>query len=344
MSLSLSQLQFAALLLLTLTAYGCSQSNHRSTEQFSGATMGTTYHIKYLPKSNTPKLVELAKLIDDELASVNRQMSTYQDDSELYQFNASSSTDWQAVSKETVEVVRLGLQFNELSNGAFDITVGPLVNLWGFGPDPEPTKMPKEAEVRKLLDSVGSDKLQVRIDPPSLKKSNPSTKVDLSAIAKGHAVDRVAAILRKHSIESYFVEIGGEVRVLGVRLDGQPWQIGIEQPNTRSRELHRIVSMNTGAIATSGNYRNFYNLDGKRLTHFIDPQTGMPIDSNLLSATVIMDDCASADAAATTLMVMGSQAAQTLIAREKWAAMLIVNKDGNLETITSPQFEERIAQ
>lgn len=306
--------------------------------------MGTTYQVKYLPKSNTPKLVELAKLIDDELSSVNRQMSTYQDDSELYRFNASSSTDWHAVSKETVEVVRIGLQFNKLSSGAFDITVGPLVNLWGFGPDPEPTKMPKEAEVRKLLDGVGSDKLQMRLDPPGLKKSNPSTKIDLSAIAKGHAVDRVAAILRKHGIESYFVEIGGEVRVLGVRLDGQPWQIGIEQPNTRSRELHRIVSMKTGAMATSGNYRNFYDLDGKRLTHFIDPKTGMPIDSSLLSATVIMEDCASADAAATALMVMGTEAAQTLIAKEKWAAMLIVNDHGNLETIVSTQFEEWLAR
>lgn len=341
MTVSIQQL-CTYITLIALCICGCSRSHQRSTEQISGATMGTTYRIKYLPESTTPKLVELSKLIDEELVTVNLQMSTYQDDSELAKFNSSSSTDWQPVSQATIDVVSIGLKYHELSNGAFDVTVGPLVNLWGFGPDPEPNKLPREEEIRKLLESVGSDKLQVRTDPPSMRKMHPNCKVDLSAIAKGHAVDRVSRILQENGVINYFVEIGGEVRVAGTRQDGQLWQIGIEQPNPKSREIHSVVAMKSGAIATSGNYRNFYNLSGRRLTHFIDPKTGDPIDGNLLSATVIMDDCASADAAATTLMVIGAEAAQSLIAQQQWSAMLIIDNGGQLETITSPKFQALI--
>jgi FAD:protein FMN transferase len=329
---------------MALVNAGCDRT-YRATESIIGQTMGTTYSIKYIPGVDSPELKEIGKVVNEELLKVNQQMSTYIDDSEISQFNASSSTDWFEVSADTAKVVHLALSIHHLSNGAFDITVAPLVNLWGFGPTPEPDEMPSDAVIDELLQFVGSEKLQVRLEPPALKKQIAGMKIDLSAIAKGHGVDRVAHKLDLAGVNNYFVEIGGEIRTKGTRLDGLPWQVGIERPDPEKRALHQVVGLSNGSMATSGDYRNFLELSGKRVTHFIDPKSGRPVASELVSASVIADDCATADAIATALMASGTlNNAIELTERYKWATLLIAKHEDKLETVSSVAFENRLAK
>lgn len=342
--LTLNHLQ-KILLLVPLLIVGCSNGSgeaRRAAESISGSTMATTFSIKYQPSNDTPGIADVAKVVNDELAVVNQQMSTYLEDSEVSKFNQSQSTDWFTVSDETARVVDLALQYNRLSEGTFDVTVGPLVNAWGFGPSPTPTSPPSALQIATLLTSVGSDKLQVRLDPPALKKALPSVLIDLSAIAKGHGVDRVIERLSNLGIKNMMVEIGGEVRTSGTRADGQNWQVGIEVPDPRRRALHRTISFSNLALATSGDYRNFRQVGSEQVGHFINPKTGRPIEPEIASASVLMPDCASADAIATTLMASTLENALRLSTLHQWPVLLIVRREDQFETITTPQFEELV--
>lgn len=327
---------------MPLLVVGCSNSSNearRAAESISGSTMGTTFSIKYQPSNDTPGIAKVAKVVNDELAVVNQQMSTYLEDSEVSKFNQNLSTDWFTVSDDTARVVDLALQYNRLSEGTFDITVGPLVNAWGFGPSPTPASPPSALQIATLLTSVGSDKLQVRLDPPALKKTLPSVQIDLSAIAKGHGVDRVIQRLNNLGIKNMMVEIGGEVSIRGTRADGQSWQVGIEVPDPRQRALHRTISFSSLALATSGDYRNFRQVGAEQVGHFIDPRTGRPVQPDIASASVLMPDCASADAIATTLMASTLENALRLSTLHQWPVLLIVRRGDQFETITTPQFE-----
>ena len=183
-------------------------------------------------------------------------MSTYLPDSEVSLFNVSQSTDWIAVSSETAQVVELAQQISDVSNGAFDVTVAPLVNLWGFGPGKQAAGVPSETEIQAAKSLVGYRQLFVRHEPPGLKKAIPELQIDLSAIAKGHGVDRVGELLEKNGIQHYFVEIGGEIETRGTRPDDKPWKVGIESPQREKRSIQMILELSNAAIATSGNYRN----------------------------------------------------------------------------------------
>lgn len=304
--------------------------------------MGTTFSIKYQPGIDTPGIAEVAKDVNDELVVVNQQMSTHLEDSEVSKFNRSQSTEWFTVSVDTARVVDSSLQYSRISEGTFDVTVGPLVNAWGFGPSPAPKSPPSALQVASLLLSVGSDKLQVRLDPPALRKTLPSVQIDLSAIAKGHGVDRVIQRLSKLGIKNMMVEIGGEVRTCGTRTDGQGWQVGIELPDPRKRALHRKISFSNLALATSGDYRNFHQIGAEQVGHFINPRTGRPIEPEIASASVLMPDCASADAIATTLMASTLENALRLSTLHQWPVLLIVRRENQFETITTPQFEELV--
>ena len=187
-----------------------------------------------------PRLTQISQEIESELERVNAQMSTYLTPSELSRFNQQTSDEWFPVSTETAAVVELALQLTRESDGAFDVTVGPLVNLWGFGPTPRRSQAPSQADIATALEAVGSDKLQVRLVPPALRKTHPALQVDLSAIAKGHGVDRVADVLERMQFSSYFVEIGGEVRTKGTKPGGQAWQVGIEQPSSGRTQRCRV--------------------------------------------------------------------------------------------------------
>ncbi|WP_082674486.1 FAD:protein FMN transferase [Thiohalocapsa sp. ML1] len=311
--------------LLLLALAGCGPREHTLT--LAGPTMGTSWSVQ-LPRP--PAGVDQAALyagITAVLEEVNARMSTYQADSELSRFNAAESTDWFPVSDELVRLVDTALAVSTLSDGAFDVTVGPLVNLWGFGPEVQADELPAQAEIDAALVRVGWTLLHTRTEPPALRKDRPDVYVDLSAIAKGHGVDRVAAVLEAAGVRDYLAEIGGELRGRGVNAEGEPWRIAVERPDPGRRAVLRVVALTDQAMATSGDYRNFFELDGRRYSHSIDPATGRPVDHQLASVTVLAERCGEADAWATALLVLGPERGRAL-ADERGLAALFVERIG----------------
>lgn len=333
-----------ALALGSLSLAACNRPHQLPTLQaITGQTMGTTYSVKLgQAAAGAPELTLVSQEIEAELASLNAQMSTYLTTSELSRFNQQASDEWFPVSQETADVVGLALQLTKQSDGAFDVTVGPLVNLWGFGPMPRQSQAPSQADIAAALQAVGSDKLQVRLAPPALRKTHPALQVDLSAIAKGHGVDRVVNVLERLQYSSYFVEIGGEVRTKGTKPGGQAWQIGIEQPRSEQRSVAQVLSLSDQALATSGNYRNYFEIDGRRYSHTISPKTGWPIEDAIASASALADNCALADGVATAMMSAGFDAGLALAERNGWAVMLVrPTADGGFETVESTAFTQK---
>ena len=313
----------------------------KSTEPqqlLQGSTMGTTYTIRYLPELGCAVPADMQQLINEELLRVNQQMSTYRKDSEISRFSDSRSTDWFSVSAETAKVVDLSLQISTFSNGAFDVTVAPLVNLWGFGPGKRENTIPSETEIATAMVSVGYRQLTVKFDPPALKKSHPALQIDLSAIAKGHGVDRVAGLFRKHGISNYFIEIGGEVFADGTRADGKPWQVGVEAPLVNEQKIHTVIGLSGAAMATSGDYRNFFEVGGQRYSHTIDPSTGRPVTHQLASASVVAENCALADAIATCMMVLGPEQGLELAESKNWAVLLVQRNNDQFTSTCSEDF------
>nr|WP_255775346.1 FAD:protein FMN transferase [Microbulbifer sediminum] len=305
--------------------------------------MGTRYHLTIVDAPDGVTREGLQSLVDSELVAVNQEMSTYIPDSELMQLNDGPVGEPVPVSAPLAEVVGLALDIYRRSEGAFDITVGPLVNLWGFGPTPEPQQVPAQAEIDSLLAQLGSDALVLERKPDRLTRKRP-VQLDLSAIAKGYGVDRVARLLDDLGVANYLVEIGGELRTRGHNPDGREWRIGIESPTTAGHVVHKPVRVSNRAVATSGDYRNYYERDGVRYSHSIDPRTGRPLSHQLASVTVIADNCAEADGLATALNVMGADAGLQLAEREGLAVfMLVKTKDGFEERYSSafaPYLEE----
>ncbi|MHC4444006.1 MAG: FAD:protein FMN transferase [Planctomycetota bacterium] len=293
--------------------------------------MGTTYNVKYIESPDAGQCPDNTKLrnhIQACLDDINQKMSTYIPESELSRFNAHSPNTPFAVSKETVEVFQLAQRISEMTNGAFDITVGPIVNAYGFGPQPRQAMLPTDDQLTALRKTVGFDRVTVDPQAGTLTKSGQDVYCDLSAIAKGYAVDKVAEWLNAlRCIQSYMVEIGGETRVKGRNAHNKPWRIGIEKPSEKSRTIHRAIELTDRAIATSGDYRNFYTHNGKRISHTIDPRTGRPVNHNLASVSVIHQRCAEADAWATALMVLGPDEGYKLAEKYRIAAMFLVRQE-----------------
>lgn len=300
-----------------------------------GQSMGTYYSVKF-PADAAPA----GPLHDDiraVLARIDALMSTYKEDSELALFNAATSDEWMAMSADTREVVTEAVRVGDLTGGAFDITVGPLVNLWGFGAAPRTLAMPRDKALAdaaravdyQLLSSLG----------PSLRKGSSAVQIDLSGIAKGYAVDRVAALLDQHGIEDYLVDIGGELRTRGHKPDGRRWQVGIECPDPDSRSVFRAVELGDRAIATSGDYRNFFVHEGRRYSHTIDPRTGRPVTHQLSSVSVIADTAMTADGLSTAIMVLGPHEGYEFARSHGLAAALIVHRDDGFDERWTPAFE-----
>ncbi|ALM89118.1 MULTISPECIES: FAD:protein FMN transferase [Alteromonas] len=311
-----------------------------SVEHLQGQTMGTTYNIKYVLGEGETAVEGLQEEIDAKLVNINKMMSTYDTTSELSRFNQYRYSDNFAVSQETLTVVNEALRLARLSDGVLDVTVGPLVNLWGFGPNKRPEKVPTQADIDAVRDYVGYEKLSTT--PTGLMKANPMLYVDLSTIAKGYGVDEVAAILDAHDLQHYLVEIGGEMRVKGERGDGSEWLIAIEKPVTTERAVQKVVSIGTNAIATSGDYRNYYEEDGKRYSHLIDPNTGSPITHDLVSVTVVNPSSMIADGLATAFNVMGWQRAIDLAEQEQLAVFLIRRTADGFEEYATPEFDKLV--
>ncbi len=324
----------------SLALFHCSKPSpsapvdHSTT--LSGLTMGTYYRVTVASLRSSLEEGELKADIEILLDKINSQMSTYISDSELSRFNNYKNTDWFPVSVETAMVVSEGLKIHRLTEGAFDITVGPLVNLWGFGPPGGKNEIPSPDNINNALMKVGSRHLESRLSPPALKKDLIDLYVDLSGIAKGFGVDSIANFLETLGITNYIVDIGGEIKTSGRKNNETLWNIAIESPIIDNKAIHKFITLKDQSIATSGDYRNYFVKDGKRYSHEINPRTGQPIQHRLASVTVLDTSCMQADALATALIVLGPEEGFQLAEKENIAALFIIKEEnGFLEKETS---------
>ena len=327
-------------LLVGLVLTACDSTPPDPTVRLTGATMGTSYELKLVPAPGQTVPADLQARVEAMLTLVNRQMSTYDPDSELSRFNKNPSTDWIAVSPELQQVVAEGLRIGELSGGAFDITVGPLVNLWGFGPEPRRDEVPSTAAIAQARERVGDWRLHARAEPPALKKDRADLYVDLSAMAKGYGVDRMAALIDTTGVGNYLASIGGEIRAQGRNGRGEPWTIAIEKPEAGQRSVERLIRLGDHTVSTSGNYRNFFEQNGQRYSHVINPRTGWPVPHTLASVTVIGDRSMVADATATALLAAGPELGFQLASEHHLAAFFVlIEPDGGFKERFTPEFE-----
>lgn len=333
----------SALLLVTLNLLptGCG-GRQDPVLDLTGPTMGTYYAVK-VPRPPEGLDAEVLQAgIDGVLGEVNRAISTYDRDSELSRLNRNPSTDWIPVSGNLFAVLSEGLRISDLAGGAFDITVGPLVNLWGFGPDAKADAVPPPEQVRAALERVGYQKLALRADPPALRKVRGDLSIDLSALGEGYGADRVAAYLESLGVSDYMVAVAGTIRVRGRNAKGEPWSIAIETPTAGQRAVQRIIPLREGAVSTSGDYRNFFEQGGRRYSHHIDPRTGESVAHRLASATVVLpsgpDSAMRADGLATALVVLGEEKGPALAESSGLAALFIVREGEGLREATSPAF------
>jgi thiamine biosynthesis lipoprotein len=317
-------------LLVIVVLNGC--SNKPEVLTISGTKMGTTYHITIIADQLPPD--DLEQQIEQLLSKVDNSMSTYKKDSEISQFNRLSVGKTMTISNEFLEVVKISQKIWQLSNGAFDPTIGPLVDLWGFGPGDRHDSIPSSHAIAQTKAKIGFD--SVILEENNLSKTKP-VALDLSAVAKGYAVDRVADLLEMLALPDYLVEIGGEIRVSGFNADGIAWRIAMEQPQLFA-EVDQVIAITDIAVATSGDYRNYFERDGVRYSHTIDPKTGMPIDHNLASVTVLSESCAVADAWATAFSVMGAEKSLDLAEQLDLPAYMLVRENGVFVSKNSSSF------
>ena len=325
------------LALLPLLLVACGESTYdKPVQELVGSTMGTTFSVKIVDPPANLDLVALQSEIQAALDDINQTMSTYIEDSALSRFNASESTDWQDVPGDLCYAIEAASVVSEFTGGAFDVTVSPLVDLWGFGPQESRGEPPGDDAIEAAMSDVGYTKLEVDCSIPAMRKTSPGVSVDLSAFAKGHAVDLVAELLNARFLPDYLVEIGGELRMRGLNAKEQPWAIAVESPKRSERSVQIVMNLSNAAMATSGDYRNYFEHEGTYYSHTIDPRTGRPISHNTASVTVVADTAAFADAAATALLVLGPDEGLELADRENIAALFLLR--------LGEQFEERISQ
>lgn len=308
-----------------------------------GKTMGTTYSVKYYPAPTTPGREEMLREVEQTLLAVNREMSTYMPESEITRFNSLTTVDsWFKVSPGFHWVTKVALALAEKSQGIYDPTIAPLVNLWGFGPNKSKV-VPTAEEIAKAQERVSYNKIIAHETEPMIRKTDVSVTLDLSSIAKGWGVDQVGRLLEERGVKSYMVEIGGEVRTMGGKPDESLWQIGISTPESDNiNGIQKIIELKSQALATSGNYRNFFEKDGKRYAHILDPRTGMPAMSDIASVTVIDKnaDCTQADGLATALLAMGSVAAKEFATNNNLTVYIISHiDDGEFTEWMTPDFK-----
>jgi len=323
-----------------LSVVACEEaSGLRKAPGFAGATMGTSYNITVSAFPDTLDRRVFKASIEGILETVNRQMSNWRSVSEISLFNAGRTTGWSRISHDTLAVMDEALSIGKMTGGAFDPTVGPLVDLWGFGPATGGQTIPSDSRIETLLARTGYRHLQLVNSPPAIGKGRAELEVNLSGIAKGFGVDKLAAFIESQGIEDYLVEIGGELRARGRSPRRAPWHIGIEKPIAWYRGLQRVIALEGGAVATSGNYRNYFENHGVLYSHIIDPRSGTPVDHKLASVTVVAGSAMRADALSTALMVLGPDDGLALARREGLAAFFIVQDGRGFAEIATPAFD-----
>jgi thiamine biosynthesis lipoprotein len=315
---------------------GCSREPRELV--LSGPTMGTTYNIKVV---GTPARVDadaIRRTIDEVLASIDVEMSTYRADSHISQFNASRSTDWIEVPVGLAYVTAAANRVSERSAGAFDITVAPLIQAWGFGPSGEPDVLPTDSQLAALRDRVGYRLLEVRLEPAALRKQNPELTIDLNGIAPGYAVDLLAERFLAVGLQNFMIDIGGEVLARGRNASGAIWRIAVERPQDTEPEPFTILEIDNKSVTTSGEYRHYFERNGQRFSHTIDPRSGQPIASHG-SVAVVGATSLEIDAWATALNVLGPEEGIKLAEKEGLAAMYLIVDGAQLDVRKSSTFD-----
>jgi len=318
----------------------CNNDKNIEVNEFRGQTMGTSYSIKIVAKLTPSHKKNLQLSIDSTLIDINKKMSTYITDSELLKFNTSKDTNWIKVSKDLAMVISEALEISKASNGMYDITIGPLVNLWGFGPDIKNEKIPTQKEVDDKKKDIGFENILVNLEESKIKKKKPNIYCDLSSIAKGYGVDKVGLLFEKFGFNNYMVEIGGEVRTKGKNGKNEKWKIGIATPTNDG--LEKIVNLSNYSMATSGDYLNYFEENGVRYSHTINPKTGKPITHKLASVTVIYNNCSYADAYATAIDVMGPDEGYKFALQQNLPIFMIVRENNSFIEKMTPQFKKFI--
>jgi thiamine biosynthesis lipoprotein len=321
-------------LLASVLLAGCGEK----IEEFGGPTMGSHYSLKYVAGEGVPELAALKAEVEGLLAEVDQQMSTWRADSELAEFNRLPAASCRVMPAPVLELVRFGERLSADSDGAFDLTIEPLLNLWGFGPQSRGERVPTAAEITAARADVGHRHL--RIDGEQLCK-DAAVQVDLNSIAAGYTVDRIAERLETLGVHSYLLDITGEIRAAGRKPDGSAWRIAIEAPRDDRQVAQRVLELDGQGVSTSGDYRNYFEQDGKRYSHTLDPQTGAPISHRLAAVTVVDPSTLRADGLSTLLMVLGPERGFAFAERAGIAALFVSRTDQGFASRATPAFERR---
>ncbi|EIY5123759.1 TPA: FAD:protein FMN transferase ApbE [Klebsiella quasipneumoniae subsp. similipneumoniae] len=334
----------AALLGACVLFSGCDSATTPATPAstatvLDGKTMGTFWRVSVIGVDEA-KAQALRAKVQAQLDADDRLLSTWKNDSALMRFNHAADTRPWPVSEAMADIVTLSLRIGAKTHGAMDITVGPLVNLWGFGPDKQPVATPDAQAIAAAKARTGLQHLQVinQSGRQFLQKDIPDLFVDLSTVGEGYAADHLARLMEQEGISRYLVSVGGALVSRGMNGEGKPWRVAIQKPTDQENAVQAIVDINGHGISTSGSYRNYYELDGKRISHVIDPQTGQPITHKLVSVTVIAQTALEADGWDTGLMVLGPEKAQQVVREQGLAVYMIVKEGEGFKTWMSPQF------
>ena len=302
------RVSFACLLVCGMLI-GCRQQEAINPQYgyhtINGYVMGTTWSVEYEGAIDAQSRKELRKQLNDRLAELENQMSTWRADTEISKFNANGSTNWINVSPEVIEVVEEAQRVSRRTDGAFDITAYRLIRLWGFAGGEPPDELPGEKTIASGLAATGYTLLETRSEPPGLRKFVPGLQIDLSALAKGYAVDELAKLMKDQACTNFLVEIGGELLGNGLREKGGPWRVGIEDPIVGESHIGDVVELGSGAMASSGDYRNHIDIEGRLYAHIVDPRSGYPLLQRDIAVSVLAENCMAADAWATALTVIG---------------------------------------
>ncbi len=336
----MNKLKLLSLITLVIILSACFPSNpsNKTEVLLQGRTMGTSYNIKVVATQEQLDELKLQQQIDEALKQVNQAMSTYIPSSEISQFNQSNSTEAIEISAGFARVLAESIRIGELTQGKLDVTVGPLVNLWGFGPEQRPETVPNDKLLQETRKRIGLS--NILLEGNQLSKKIPALYIDLSTIAKGYGVDIVAELIEANGFFNYLVEIGGELRVKGFKSTGELWAIAIEKPVSNERSVQEIIIPKDNAVATSGDYRNYFEAGGERFSHIIDPATGKPIKHNLVSVTVIHPSSMTADGLSTALMVMGMEQGLAFAKDHDIAALFISKRENGFDEYFTVKFKQ----
>lgn len=316
-----------SLYLLVLMLCACAKPEE--LQKFGGMAQGTSFHISFWQAPENKKdLNTIKQLVEAELTRLDKVVSNYRDDSLIEQFNAINSSEVQALDPEIVALIQEARQISEATSGCYDLTIKPLFDLWGFKGDQ--LNVPDESTLQATLKLVGFKQLET-VDAAHVRKLNPKLRVDLSSIAQGYSVARVAALLEQQGIENYLVEIGGEVQTRGQKPDGSAWRVAIEKPLPNERTLQKVITVNrtgTLAVTTAGTYRHFFDLNGKRYSHILDARTGVPVTHETVSVSVISESAEKSEVWDTALLCLG-RTAGIEVANKAGIAALFIEQEGD---------------